>query len=143
MDLTPFVPILTDGVPHTFSLDVVSAESDHVINQNWFVSGLLQVVTDPSPKRTTGRILVNNAPAFAVTNTTGTVSDNGDVVVTVEATRNIHIESEIISGSGQVTHVVWSQSLSYSNTQSFLNDTFIQVRTLFASWSMVADSVRI
>ncbi|KAJ3541851.1 hypothetical protein NM688_g6034 [Phlebia brevispora] len=126
LDLTPFVPVLTDGKPHNISLDVVSAESDHAINQNWFVSGLLQVVLDPSAKPTTGKILVLEAPDFAVTNTTGTVSDTGDVVVTVKASRNIHIESEIISGSGQVNHVVFTQSLTYSNTQSFLNDTFIQ-----------------
>ncbi|KAF7789510.1 hypothetical protein EIP86_000456 [Pleurotus ostreatoroseus] len=126
LDLTPFIPVLTDGQPHNFALDVVSAESDHTINQNWFVSGLLQVVTDSSSKRTTGKILVNNAPAFATTNTTGTVSESGDVIVTVKANHDIHIESEIVSGSGQVTHVVWSQSLSYSNTQSFLNNTFIQ-----------------
>ncbi|KAK7054899.1 hypothetical protein VNI00_003362 [Paramarasmius palmivorus] len=46
LDVTPFVPLLADGNPHNFSLDVVSAEDDHVINQNWFVSGLLQVITD-------------------------------------------------------------------------------------------------
>lgn len=127
LDLTPFVPVLTDGKAHNFSIDVVSAETDHVINQNWFVSGLLQVITDTSSKPTTGKITVYDASPFAVTNTTGTVSADGDVVVTVTATRNIHIESEIVSGSGKVTHVVWSQSLTYSNTQSFLNDTFIQV----------------
>ena len=56
LDLTPFVPVLTDGQPHTISLDVVSAEDDHTINQNWFVSGLLQVVTDPSGKETITRV---------------------------------------------------------------------------------------
>ncbi|GJE90902.1 peptide N-acetyl-beta-D-glucosaminyl asparaginase amidase A-domain-containing protein [Phanerochaete sordida] len=126
LDVTPFVPLLTDGQPHNFSLDVVSAESDHAINQNWFVSGLLQVVTDPSGKPTTGKMNVYQGAPFAQTSTTGSVGANGDVNVTVKATRNIRIESTIVSGSGKVNNVVFTQALSYSNTQSFLNDTFIQ-----------------
>lgn len=129
LDLTPFVPVLTDGQPHTIGLDVVSAEDDHAINQNWFVSGNLQVVTDPSGKPTTGKITKYDAGDFAVTTTTGSVGANGDVNVTVAATRSVHIEAEITSGSGKTTHVVWSQSLAYSNTQNFLDNTTVQVRT--------------
>ncbi|KAI8989648.1 peptide N-acetyl-beta-D-glucosaminyl asparaginase amidase A-domain-containing protein [Trametes punicea] len=126
IDLTPFVPVLTDGQPHNISIDVVSAEEDHAINQNWFVSGNLQVVTDSSSKPTTGKITKYDASPFAVTKTSGSVGDNGDVNVTVSATRNIHIEAEITSGSGKTTHVVWTQSLEFSNTQQFLDNTFIQ-----------------
>lgn len=43
IDLTPFVPLLADGGPHNVSLDVVSAEANHTINDNWFVSGNIQV----------------------------------------------------------------------------------------------------
>lgn len=43
LDLTPFVPIFADGKPHNITLSVSSAESDHTINQNWFVSGNIQV----------------------------------------------------------------------------------------------------
>ena len=128
VDLTPFVPLLTDGNPHLFSIDVVSAENDHAINQNWFVSGNLQVVTDPSGKPTTGKITLLDAPAYAETTTTGTVSPNGDVTFTVKANRKIHVESTIVSGSGKTSHVVWSQNLEYSNTQSYLNNSAIQVR---------------
>ena len=99
------MPILTDGQPHNISLDVVSAEDDHTINQNWFVSGLLQVVTDPSGKPTTGKITHYDAPLFAETDTTGSVGTNGDVNVTVSASRKIHIEAEVTSGSGKTTQV--------------------------------------
>ncbi|RDX56537.1 hypothetical protein OH76DRAFT_1509456 [Lentinus brumalis] len=127
IDLTPFVPVLTDGQPHNISLDVVSAETDHTINQNWFVSGNLQVVTDPSGKPTTGKITRYDAQPFADTTITGNIGENGDVNVTVAATRNIHIESEFTSGSGKTTHVVWTQSLQYSNTQNYLDNTTIQI----------------
>ena len=59
------------------------------------------------------------------------MGDNGDVNVTVSATRNIHIEADITSGSGKTTHVVWSQNLEFSNTQQFLDITFVQVHSAF------------
>ncbi|KAF8163305.1 peptide N-acetyl-beta-D-glucosaminyl asparaginase amidase A-domain-containing protein [Crassisporium funariophilum] len=126
LDLTPFVPILADGNPHNISLDVTSAESDHTILQNWFLSGLLQVFTDKSNKPTTGKITQYTADPFSRTTTTGSVGTNGDVIVTVSATRNIHIESTIISGSGKTNRVVFDQNLVYKNIQNFLNDSTIQ-----------------
>ena len=147
-DLTPFIPILTDGDPHTITLDVVSAETNHTINQvsglallstltmshsttqNWFVSGLVQVLLDSSSEPTTGNITVYEADLFAKTTESGNQSPNGDVVFTVGATRSIHIESEIIGGSGTKTNVVFDQKMSFSNTQMYLDNTAIQVRVL-------------
>lgn len=126
IDITPFVPILTDGQPHAISLDVVSAEDDHTILQNWFLSAALQVFTDPSPKPTTGKMTLYSADPFSQTTTTGSV-DSSDVNVTVSATRNLRIESTIVSGSGKVNHVVFSQNLQYKNVQNFLDDAQIQV----------------
>ncbi|KAI5122971.1 hypothetical protein M0805_006850 [Coniferiporia weirii] len=126
LDLTPFAPLLADGQPHNISMDVVSAESDHAINANWFVSGLVQVVTDPSGKRTTGSITKYDVQEFAVTSTTGSVGKNGDVNVTVAATHSVHIEAQVVSGSGAVNNVVVSQELAFSNTQNYLQNTFIQ-----------------
>jgi hypothetical protein len=106
---------------------VSSAEDDHAILQNWFVSGLLQVVTDPSPKRTTGQIKSYVAQPFVRSSTSVNTSTNGDVNFTITATRKIHIETEFTSGSGKTTRVVWSQDLQYSNLQNYLKDGTIQV----------------
>ncbi|KAF8654060.1 hypothetical protein AX16_003594 [Volvariella volvacea WC 439] len=122
----PSLPLLVDGKPHTFTLDVVSAEDDHTILQNWFVSGLLQVVTDPSLKQTKGRMTKYSAEPFASTSISGSVGGSGDVNVTVSASRKIEIEAEIKGGSRKVTHVRWEQDLQYSNLQNFLQDTAIQ-----------------
>jgi hypothetical protein len=130
LDLTPFVPVLTDGKSHNISIDVVSAESNHTINDNWFVSGSLQVVTDSSSKPTTGEITKYIAEPFAVSTVTGNVNKNGDVTVTVKADRNIHIESTINCGSGKSTKVVWTQNLSYQNVQNYLRNATIQVSSL-------------
>ncbi|KAI0030816.1 peptide N-acetyl-beta-D-glucosaminyl asparaginase amidase A-domain-containing protein [Vararia minispora EC-137] len=125
-DLTPFIPILTDGHLHNITLDVASAEASHSINQNWFVSGLLQVQLDSSDKPTTGSITVYQAGDFATPSSTGGQQGN-DVTFTVAATRSIHIESEIIAGSGTTTTVVLDQKLVYSNTQTYLNNFNVQL----------------
>jgi hypothetical protein len=54
------------------------------------------------------------------------VGDNGDVNITVKATRQIHVESKILSGSGKLTQVVWSQNLEYSNFQTYTDNTLVQ-----------------
>ena len=56
-------------------------------------------MTDPSGKPTTGKITKYDAQPFAVTTTTGSVGANGDVNVTVQATRSVHIESQIVIAS--------------------------------------------
>ncbi|KAF8077943.1 peptide N-acetyl-beta-D-glucosaminyl asparaginase amidase A-domain-containing protein [Lyophyllum atratum] len=125
LDVTPFVPLLADGKPHQFTIDVVSAEADHTILQNWYVSGLLQVVTDSSSKPTTGNMTVYDAPLFAQTTNTGTIG-TGTADITVKATRKLHVEATILSGSGKSTHAVWTQELSYSNRQTYTEDAKFQ-----------------
>ncbi|KAG7092459.1 hypothetical protein E1B28_008812 [Marasmius oreades] len=107
LDVTPFVPILADGNPHNFTIDVISAETNHTINQNWFVSGNLQVVTDSSPKPTTGKITRYEVESFPKTTTAGMVRGLGDFDFTVTATRELRIEADVISGSGRINHVVF------------------------------------
>jgi len=126
VDLTPMLPLLVDGNPHNVTIDVISAEANHTINQNWFVSGNIQVFVDPTDIPTKGQILQYNAQPFPVTTTTGSVGANGDVNVTVSSTRQITIKSIIVPGSGPSTTVVWQQDLHFSNTQNYLDNTFIQ-----------------
>ncbi|KAI6022667.1 peptide N-acetyl-beta-D-glucosaminyl asparaginase amidase A-domain-containing protein [Pisolithus marmoratus] len=126
LDLTPFAPIFADGLPHNVTIDVASAEVDHTVNQNWYVSGLLQVVTDSSGKRTTGQMVTYNAQPYATTQTYGS-TDANDVNVTVNAQRQIYIESIVVSGSGHSNHVIFEQNLAYTNTQWYLNGTYTQL----------------
>jgi len=138
LDLTPFVPLLTDGQPHTFTIDVASAEADKTILQNWFVSGSLQVITDSSSKRTTGKITSYSAEPFAVTSTTGSVGANGDISITVKASRQINITAEILSGSGKLNNVAFSQNLEYVNQQDYLDNTLVQNLFQSSSGSVVS-----
>ncbi|KAJ3919138.1 peptide N-acetyl-beta-D-glucosaminyl asparaginase amidase A-domain-containing protein [Lentinula edodes] len=122
VDVTPFVPLLTDNSPHNFTLDVVSAEEKHTINSNWYVSGILQVILDTSFEPTIGNMTVHSASNYADTSITGFVEDFGQFNATVTAMRNIHIEADILSGSGQLTHVIWTQDLQFLNIQTYRNN---------------------
>ncbi|KAH9177898.1 peptide N-acetyl-beta-D-glucosaminyl asparaginase amidase A-domain-containing protein [Lactarius sanguifluus] len=117
LDLTPFIPILTNGQPHKITLDVASAESDHQINQNWYLSGLLQVNLDSSTLPTTGNITLYKADDYALSTASG--SSDSDIHIIVNASRSIHIEAEIIAGSGEKTKVVFTQNLEYGNVQDY------------------------
>jgi len=122
VDLTPFIPILTDNSPHNFALDVVSAEANHSINANWYVSANLQVILDTSSKPTTGNITLYSVNDFADTSITGSVTEFGNFNATVTASRELHIEADILSGNGQLTHVVWTQDLQFYNVQTYQNN---------------------
>ena len=113
---------------HNITLDVASAEADHVINQNWFVSGLLQVLLDSSSARTTGNITVYDVAPFARATSTGSAGAGGDLNVTLTATHSVHIEADIVAGSGKRTKVVFTQDLAFSNTQTYLDNASVQVR---------------
>ncbi|KAI9435802.1 peptide N-acetyl-beta-D-glucosaminyl asparaginase amidase A-domain-containing protein [Lactarius indigo] len=121
LDLTPSIPILTDGEPHNITLDVASAEPDHQINQNWFLSGLLHVKFDSSTKPTTGKITRYEASDFATSNVSLSASDL-NMSISLNASRSVHIEAEIIAGSGARTEVVFSQNLEFRNVQNYLQN---------------------
>jgi hypothetical protein len=84
-------------------------------------------VTDSSSKPTKGKILSYSAPAYATPSLTNNTAANGDVTFTLSAKHSVHITSTITSGSGKTNNVVWSQSVQFSNTQSYLNNSFHQV----------------
>ena len=118
--------MFADGLPHNVTLDIASAEANHTLNQNWYVSGLMQVVTDPSGKPTTGKITTYDVQPYATTETTASISGT-DVNITVKAQRSLKIESTIVSGSGVTNNIVFQQNLDYANTQYYLNNTYTQV----------------
>lgn len=127
VDLTPFVPVLADGAAHNITLDVASAEGDRAVNGNWFLSANLQVVRDASGRPTTGRIERYEAGPYGAASDAVAVAENGDVTVTVKASRKVYVESTIKSGSGKATTVVWSQDLQFQNVQQYINDSYVQV----------------
>ncbi|KIO20433.1 hypothetical protein M407DRAFT_220580, partial [Tulasnella calospora MUT 4182] len=128
VDLTPFVPILADGKNHTVTINVVSAEPDHTILGNWWVSGNIQVVLDPSEKPTKGLIMRYFASPYATSHISGIKhKKSGDVNITVTAEHSLQIEAVLLTGSGTTSTVAWEQSYSFSNTQSYIDNATYQV----------------
>ncbi|KAJ8521617.1 hypothetical protein ONZ45_g1709 [Pleurotus djamor] len=126
IDVTPFVPLLVDGLPHNITIDVASAEQDHAIEQNWYVSGNLQIVTDASSRPTKGKVLSYSAEPFARSSVEGRIEGEGSVDFNVKATRKLHVESVISSGSGKTVRVQWSQNLEYTNAQVYRENGTVQ-----------------
>jgi hypothetical protein len=62
VDITPFIPLLTDGAPHTFILNVLGMGDNFTTTQNWFIDAALFLKLDQSGKPTTGTINAYNAP---------------------------------------------------------------------------------
>lgn len=123
------MPVLSDGKPHRFTLDVVSAEADHAILQNWYLSGNLQVYLDKSSQPTRGTMIRYDVTPFSETRISG--STNGsDIKITTSASREIHIESIIVGGSGFSDHVAFNQELAFKNIQFFSDNATIQVGTV-------------
>lgn len=89
--------------------------------------GLLQVILDSSSKPTTGSMTIHSANDYADTSISGSVTTFGTFNTTVTATRSIHIESDILSGSGQHTHVVWTQDMQFSNIQTYRDNGLVEV----------------
>ena len=58
-------------------------------------------------------------------------AEAGVVDISVDATRKLSIESEIIEGGGKKNRIVWSQQLSFSNKQKFSEGGFVMVRALY------------
>ena len=85
-----------------------------------------QVVTDPSGKQTTGKITRYDASPFGAAASSASLGSNGDLNITVTASRSLTIEADVMSGSGRTTHVVWNQELAYSNNQFYLDNLNIQ-----------------
>ena len=120
------MPLLTDEKPHNITIDVASADLDHTINSNRIISANLQVVTGSSSEPTSGKITAYSVEPFAQS-TDSLSAVEGGVEVNIKTTRKLRIESEVISGGGSKKQVVWSQDLTFSATQRFLNDTLTQV----------------
>lgn len=124
VDITPFLPLLTDGAAHTFEIRVVSYdETTNTIGtglgSDWLVSGRVFVWTDADANHTTtGAVLTQSTPDPEFTYTPKlTQTSNGTnltLEVTIAAQRSLAISSVITTSTGNKS-VSWTQDLRYSN----------------------------
>ncbi|EFQ89378.1 hypothetical protein PTT_14360 [Pyrenophora teres f. teres 0-1] len=133
IDITPFVPLLSDGQPHTFEIQVVGIDNDGsgmgtfttAVGSNWVVTGKVFLWLDDSEGPTTGTIPAMSAPvsSIALQSTTYQVGNGSQITVldySIEVLRSVHIESTIYTSTGSKTSV-WSQNVTFSNVGTLSN----------------------
>lgn len=130
MDITPFVPTLTDSTPHNITLTVAGQglSPPNSINSNWFVSGNVRLTLGTSPARTTGAIRSYNVDPYVRPTVHGSAGPgNATVHATIGAQRKLKIVSDLVVGGKEKRSVVFEQDLSFSNVQDYANDGSVQV----------------
>ena len=122
VDITPWLPYLSDGAAHSFEIRVASLDDDGAGNptlldtvaSNWLVTGKIFLFKSDNSTTVTGTQPIISAPApqFSISSSL-TKSANGTnqtLSYTTTAKRELSISATV--NSKQVT---WSQSLSYNN----------------------------
>ncbi|KAJ5717898.1 hypothetical protein N7488_003544 [Penicillium malachiteum] len=127
IDITPFIPYLSDGKPHTFDLRVMSINDNglqyasiaNTTTDSWYVTGKIFLFEDEEKGHiTTGTmpVIKDPAPSLHITrslalNATGY---NETLTETTTAKRSLSITSTIKTSSGK-EEVSWSQDITYEN----------------------------
>jgi hypothetical protein len=138
INISPFIPLLSDGTAHTFSIRVVGIDDDgngnghftEAIESNWVVTGKLFVWSGAVSGNRTGSIPIIRAPEPSILlQSSKRLGLNGTVDsldYAVEVSRQLHIESILDTATGS-TVMVWSQNLTYSNAGTISNQGNDQV----------------
>ncbi|KAH7355602.1 peptide N-acetyl-beta-D-glucosaminyl asparaginase amidase A-domain-containing protein [Pyrenochaeta sp. MPI-SDFR-AT-0127] len=132
IDITPFVPLLSDNEYHTFEIQVIGIDDDghgngvftEAIESIWVVTGKVFIWLDSNNSPTTGTLptISSSAPVIKLQSskqrsTDGTVKS---LDYSIEVSRNLHIEATVHSSDGP-KEVSWKQALSFSNSGTLSN----------------------
>ncbi|KAI0490300.1 peptide N-acetyl-beta-D-glucosaminyl asparaginase amidase A-domain-containing protein [Xylaria cf. heliscus] len=127
IDVSPFLPLLCDGSPHTVQIKILglfddgasSATLSTTTDDEWYVTGKIFVwLDDDAGAITTGTLGISHtsAPTISLTQhlTQNSTGANETLTYNLAVLRNLSITSHVKTQKSEGT-VKWSQSLSYSN----------------------------
>ncbi|CBX92267.1 predicted protein [Plenodomus lingam JN3] len=132
IDITPFIPMLSDGEDHSFEILVLGVEDDGysdptvqaVVGSNWIVTGKIFLWLDSDSSTAFGNPPIISAPKPSIKlQSTRKYGANGTVSsldYSIEVNRNIYIESTMDILAGPET-VYWKQDLVFANTATLSN----------------------
>ncbi|KAK2000289.1 hypothetical protein LX36DRAFT_603471 [Colletotrichum falcatum] len=127
IDITPWLPVLSDGQEHTFKIKVagIADQGNRVavntpVGNFWVVSGKVFLWLDDEGSITTGKPPTVSIPDPDIKisgrvigkNATGA---NETLAFNLGVTRSISVKGEVVSKKG-TSNPEWTQSLSYTNT---------------------------
>lgn len=132
IDITPWLPVLSDGREHTFEIRVVGIVDDgksggsisESVGSSWLVTGKIFVWLDSDSKSiTTGNAPTTHLPQPTISlsqsliqNSTGA---NETLVYTTDVKRSIFISSQVTT-QNKTFLSTWTQSLSVTNYGKFI-----------------------
>lgn len=118
VDLTPYVGLLTDGQPHTITLQVAH-------NGNyWGIGSDLLLYTDPVLAHTTGALVSESlTPTAGETYDENTGSNGG--VFTTSASRHLSVSGYVDTSAGRITTTV-DQTFGFANKQELNLTNFLE-----------------
>jgi hypothetical protein len=115
VDLSPFAGVLSNGSPHTITLQAYGADS------YFSAAGALLIYLDPNSTTITGAVTKNTLVPTPVVKTRSNIVDNGSSItgpVDTSAKHDFTITGEEITAAGKVTHTV-TQTTVFTNDQKF------------------------
>ncbi|KAI1444353.1 peptide N-acetyl-beta-D-glucosaminyl asparaginase amidase A-domain-containing protein [Annulohypoxylon stygium] len=126
IDITPWLPLLSDGNNHTFTIQVLGLDDDGVssaelsttTDSEWYITGKIFVWLDDADSITTGVLGSSFASepsiSFSQRITQNSTGFNESLDYTLAVTRTLSISSYVKTQNGEGI-ATWTQSLSYSN----------------------------
>jgi hypothetical protein len=133
IDISPFIPLLSDGKQHTFEIRVIGIDDDgngngrltEAIESNWVVTGKVFLWLNADTSITAGSMPTIHAPEPTLqlySKSVGSANDTVDVLdYSIKASRYLYIESVQDTSSGSEV-VFWKQNLTFSNAGSLSNN---------------------
>ncbi|EFQ29087.1 hypothetical protein CGRA01v4_11491 [Colletotrichum graminicola] len=127
IDITPWLPVLSDGQEHTFKIKVagISDQGNRLIVNTtvgnfWVVSGKVFLWLDEEGSITTGKpptvsISDPDIKIFGRAVGKNATGANETLTFNLGVTRSISVKGEVVSKNG-TSHPEWTQSLSYTNS---------------------------
>ena len=152
IDITPWLPLLCDGAPHTFTIQVAGLLDDgkstavltRRVDSNWVVTGKIFVWLDAAGSVTTGSppAVSGERPTISITRVVGRNASGGNETLDFTATvaRAFSVQG-FVKTQNKSAAATWAQSLTYSNHGTVTARGFNQVNDMAVRGSDAADGL--
>lgn len=127
IDITAFLPLLSDGEEHKFEIKVAGVLDDgngsgvltEAVLASWYVTGKIFIWQDDANSVTKGKAPKLSLPPPIITTTSKITQDatgaNETLEYTIDVKRTLSISGTVQSQKGGPRTETWTQVLSYSN----------------------------
>jgi hypothetical protein len=132
IDITPFIPLLSDGQLHSFEIQVVGIDDDGhgngnfttAIESNWVVTGKIFLWLDSGNNPTSGTIATSDSTSTVTlrseTHGSSNASEGVSLDYSIQVARSVDIKATIDTPTGSKV-VTWTQKLTFSNVGTLSN----------------------